>query len=79
MKVKFLQTGGQAPETAAQPGPEQQLAAMAQQIIDSVGAENALLLAQVIVQMVQGASQQAPQEAPTYMKQGGKLVRVFKK
>lgn len=84
-KAKFLQEGGAAPvapETGAPaggPGPEEQVAQMAQQIVQQLGPEAAALLAQAIMQMLQGgggAAQEAP--APTYAKKGGKLVKVTK-
>lgn len=90
MKVKFLQQGGAAPEAApggAQqggPGPEEQIMQMAQQIVQQLGPEAAAMLAQVIMQMLQGgqggeggAEQAAP--APAYQKKGGKLVKVTRK
>jgi hypothetical protein len=91
MKVKKFQEGGMAPapeqgapapEQGGQPqggGPEEQIAAMAQQIIEQLGPEAAAMLAQVIMQMLQGGGeqpQQAPQGEPVYAKQGGKLVLI---
>ena len=80
MKVKFLQEGGQTPAPApaeaapaAQPGPEQQIMEMANQIISQLGPEAASMLAQAILQMAQGGGSQA---APTYARKGGKLVRI---
>jgi len=71
-----LQEGG--PVAPAQ-DPAAQLQAMAQQVIESVGPEMALALAQMIVEMVQGASQQAPQGAPVMARKGGKLVFTGRK
>lgn len=74
--------GGAAPEQAAQmpeqggQGAEEQLAQMAQQIISQLGPEASAMLADMIVQMLQGAAQQAPQSQPTYQRQGGKLVKI---
>lgn len=70
-----------APEAApapAQGGPEEQIAAMAQQIVEQLGPEAAAMLAQMIMQMLQGGAQpeQAPQGEPVYAKQGGKLVFI---
>lgn len=79
IKSKFLQEGGQAPAAPgapgapAQPSPEEQLMGMAQQIIQQLGPEAAAMLAQVIVQMLQGG-----QQAPAYARKGGKLVKVSK-
>ena len=79
MKVKFLQEGGQvssAPEGApAQAGPEEQIMQLAQQLIQQLGPEGVTMLVQVLAEMLQGASQQAPQQGqPTYAKKGGKIV-----
>lgn len=89
MKIKRFQEGGQAPtapaEGAAPQGganPEEQIMQMAQQIVQQLGPEAAALLAQAIMQMIQGA-QQSPEAgvgaAPTYAKKGGRLVKVTKK
>lgn len=94
VKVKFLQEGGQAPtpETApaegggapgqgGQPNPEEQLAQMAQQIVQQLGPEAAAALAQMIMQLLQGGggAQPEPQGQPVYQKQGGKLVMLGRK
>jgi len=69
MIVKKLQMGGPAPEAAPQGGapapeqggqaqgggPEEQIAAMAQQIVEQLGPEAAAMLAEMIMQMLQGA------------------------
>lgn len=81
--------GGAAPEGApapapqggaqAGPGPEEQIAMMAQQVIQELGPEAAAMLAQVIMEMLQGAAQEAqaaPQGEPVYAKRGGKLVMI---
>jgi hypothetical protein len=49
---------------------------MAQQIVQQLGPEASAALAQMIMQLLQWASQQAPQAAPTYAKKGGKLVML---
>ena len=77
MKVNYLQMGGEmapAPaEQAPQGGnPEEQLVAIAQQVIEQLGPEASLMLAQMIMEMLQGAA--APQEAPVYARKGGRLV-----
>lgn len=89
MKVIKFQEGGQAPAPAPAEGgatapaqgggPEEQIAQMAQQIVQQLGPEAAAMLAQTIMQMLQGGGggEQAP--APAYAKQGGKLVRVARK
>ena len=88
MIVRKLQMGGPAPEAAPAPeqggapaqggGPEEQIAAMAQQIVEQLGPEAAAMLAQMIMQMLQGGgeAQPAPQGEPVYAKQGGKLVLI---
>ena len=90
MKVLKFQQGGAAPEGAAleaqggapaQAGPEEQLAQMAQQIIQQLGPDAAAMLAQMLVQMLQGQQGQEggggeqPQQ-PTYQRKGGKLVMI---
>ena len=70
MKIKKFQMGGAAPEQAAQTpeqggqGAEEQLAQMAQQIISQLGPEASAMLADMIVQMLQGAAQQEQQVQP---------------
>ena len=83
MKLKKFQMGGEmapapTPGTGEQagPGPEEQLAQMAQQIIQELGPEAAAMLAQMIAQMLQGGGQAPPQEAPVMQRKGGRLVRV---
>jgi hypothetical protein len=92
MKIKRFQEGGAAPapEQAAQggapaggPGPEEQIAQMAQQIVQQLGPEAAAMLAQTIMQMLQGAGggggeQPQAQAQPQYQRKGGKLVPVSK-
>lgn len=83
MKVRKFQMGGEmapAPAEQAAQGapaggsPEEQLAQVAMQIIEQMGPEAAAMLAQMIMEMLQGA--EAPQEAPVYAKKGGKLVMI---
>lgn len=84
MQIKKYQEGGDvpmtpeeqipsqgAPEGAAQ-DPMAQIQQMAQQIIEAVGPDAAMALAQTIIQMLQGGG--ASQEAVA-MKNGGRLVR----
>ena len=68
-----------APEQGGAPqggGAEEQLAGMAQQIVEQLGPEAAAMLAQIIMQMLQGAAEQAPQGQPVYAKKGGKLTLI---
>lgn len=76
-KFKF-QEGGAAPAAPAAPAPDQeqamqQLQQMAMEIVQSLGPEGAMALAQVIMQIVQGAPQ-----GPVYQKQGGKITGRLK-
>ena len=77
MKVKKFQQGGAAPapapEQGGQPGAEEQLAQMAQQIVEQLGPEAAAMLAQIIMEMLQGGGQ--PQPQPTFQRKGGTLKR----
>lgn len=73
-----------APAGAPAPGggPEEQIAAMAQQIVEQLGPEAAAMLADTIMQMLQGGGgqpQEAPQGEPVYAKKGGKLVLIGRK
>lgn len=90
MKIKRFQEGGAmaaAPggeQGGAQggPGPEEQIMQMAQQIIQQLGPEAAAMLAQAIMEMLQGAGgggQEQPQGEPVYAKKGGKLVIIGRK
>ena len=85
MKVKKLQQGGevvdpqmqsqeaqQAPQEA-QSNPEEQIIAMGQQIIQELGPEGAAMLAQIIMEMLQGGGE--PQPQPTFQRKGGTLRR----
>lgn len=83
MKVKKFQMGGPAPDptqqggvdpAAQQGGMEEQIIAMAQEVISQVGPEGAAMLAEAIMMMLQQGG--APQEAPAYARKGGKLVPI---
>lgn len=86
MRVKYLQDGGgmpaeQAPQGGAPQGGQeammQQLDQMAQEIVGQLGPEAAMMLAQAIMDKVQGGGGQempAPEQQPVY-KMGGKMVR----
>ena len=86
-RIGKFQQGGAAPEATAEQGApqeqgggqEEQIMQMAQQIIEQVGPEGAAMLAQTIMQMLQGAQEQAPQGQPQYARRGGKLVFVGRK
>ena len=56
-------------------GPAEQLAQMAQEIIQQMGPEAAAMLAQIIMQMLESVAQQ---EQPAFQRKGGKLVMVRK-
>ena len=83
MKVKKFQEGGQVEQGQPQGGgAEEQIAQMAQQIIEQVGPEGAAMLAQMIMQMLQGAAQQGggePQGQPVMQRRGGRLTLVGRK
>jgi len=87
MKRKFQEGGQMDPsQQAAEQGqpeqggaqgaaPEEQIAQMAQQIIQQLGPEATTMLVQMLTEMLQGGGQEvAPQEAPVY-KRGGNIVR----
>lgn len=89
-RIGKFQQGGAAPEAGVQPGaeqqgqeqgggPEEQIMQMAQQIIEQVGPEGAAMLAQTIMQMLQGAQEQVPQGQPQYARKGGKLTFIGRK
>ena len=82
MKVKKFQQGGEVVDTQmqsqevpqkAQSNPEEQIIAMGQQIIQELGPEGAAMLAQIIMEMLQGGGQ--PQPQPTFQRKGGTLKR----
>lgn len=82
MKVsaKYLQEGGMAP--APQQGGEDQMMAqigqLAQQLIQQLGPDAAAMLAQAIMEMLQGAAQQEvpAEEQPAFQRNGGRLTRI---
>ena len=82
MKLRKFQQGGPvpaAPEQApaeAQAAPEEQLAQMAQQIVQQLGPEAAAMLAEMIMQMLQGGGGEQPQGQPAFQRKGGKLVMI---
>ena len=95
-KISKFQMGGEMPQDSnAQVPMEQesnqvgqdeqaamdQLAQMAAQIIQSMGPENAALLAQLIMEMLQGGQQPVgtPQEGEPVFKRGGKICGRMKK
>ena len=84
MKIKRFQMGGEMPQAGAEApaqgqsqggSPEEQLAQMAQEIIQQMGPEAAAMLAQIIMQMLESVAQQ---EQPAFQRKGGKLVMVRK-
>ena len=83
MQIKRYQEGGAtpaAPAPAPQGGEEQmmqQLAQMAQEIIQQLGPDAAAMLAQVIMEMLQGAQQEvgAVPEEQQFMRCGGKIKK----
>ena len=87
MQIKRYQEGGAAPAAPAQApqgGEEQmmqQIAQMAQEIIQQLGPDAAAMLAQVIMEMLQGAQQEvgAVPEEQQFMRCGGKIKKTCKK
>ena len=87
MQIKRYQEGGAtpaAPAPAPQGGEEQmmqQLAQMAQEIIQQLGPDAAAMLARVIMEMLQGAQQEvgAVPEEQQFMRCGGKIKKTCKK
>ena len=83
MQIKRYQEGGAAPAAPAQApqgGEEQmmqQIAQMAQEIIQQIGPDAAAMLAQVIMEMLQGAPQEvgAAPEEQQFMRCGGKIKK----
>ena len=83
MKVKEitkLQEGGQAPapEAGAQDQMMAQIGQLAQQLIQQLGPDAAAMLAQAIMEMLQGGAQQEvpAEEQPAFARQGGRLTRI---
>ena len=84
MKVRKFQEGGPAPAPAPAPeggapqgaAPEEQLAQMAQAIVQQLGPEAAAMLAEMIMQMLQGAPAEEPQGQPAFQRKDGKLVMI---
>ena len=81
MTIKKYQEGGQAPAPAApaqgQDQAMQQIAQMAAEIIQQLGPDAAAMLAQAIMEMLQGAQapvDAAPQEQQ-FMRCGGKITK----
>ena len=81
-----MQGGAPMEQEAAQAGGDeqamiQQLAQMAQQVISSLGPDGAAMLAQIIMEMLQGGQAQVgePQEGEPVFKKGGKLCGRMKK
>ena len=81
MQIKRYQEGGAAPAAPAPQGGEeqmmQQIAQMAQEIIQQLGPDAAAMLAQVIMEMLQGAQQEvgAVPEEQQFMRCGGKIKK----
>lgn len=72
-EMAMAQGGAPAPEQEQGGSPEEQLMAMSEQIIQELGPEAAAMLAQIIMEMLQGGGQ--PQPQPTFQRKGGTLRR----
>lgn len=82
--MKYFQEGGAMPQEAA-PAPEagaqdqmmQQLAQLAQQLLQELGPDAAAMLAQIIMEMLQGGQEMpAPEQQPAFQRNGGRLKRI---
>lgn len=80
MEQEMAQGGG---EQGMEGSPEEQLMMMAEEIINQLGPEAAMMLAEAIAQMLQGGGggepgmeQPMPEEQPMYQRKGGRLVRL---
>jgi len=50
---------------------------MAQEILSSLGPDAAAMLAQIIMEMLQGGQEMpAPEQQPAFQRNGGKLTRI---
>lgn len=80
MKIKAYQQGGPIEDPNAQMAPAQggeeqmmqQIAQMAQEIIQQLGPDAAAMLAQAIMEMLQGGAQSEEQQ---FMRCGGKIKK----
>lgn len=88
-KVKKFQMGGPAPAPEAAPAeggapadaqqnPMDQILQVAAQAVQTQNCEAAMAVCQALMQLAQGggAPENAPQEEPTFARNGAKLVRV---
>lgn len=90
-KIKKFQEGGPVPagpEAAPAPAqapveegqdPLQQILQVAAQAVQTQNCEAAMAVCQALIQMAQGTvggSEPAPQEEPTFARQGAKLIKV---
>ena len=81
--VKFMQEGGATPAAPAAPQSQEQnqameqIAQIASQLIQELGPDAAAMLAQVIMEMLQGAQQEvgATPEEQQFMRCGGKIKK----
>lgn len=86
MQIKKFQEGGAAPAAPVQAPAQgedqmmQQVAQMAQEIIQQLGPDVAAMLAQVIIEMLQSAEAPvgAAPEEQQFMRCGGKIKKVKK-
>lgn len=77
--IEKFQEGGAAPapEAGAQDQMMAQIGQLAQQLIQQLGPDAAAMLAQAIMEMLQGAAQEVPaEEQPAFARQGGRLTRI---
>jgi hypothetical protein len=86
MRFRKFQMGGEvaAPQEQPEQDPMAQLAQIAEQLIGQLGAEGAMQLAQMIMEMVQGGGEQPAEEMPAEeapapaFRKGGKMGKKMK-
>ena len=81
MKFRKYQMGGEVAAPQPEQDPMAELSAMAEQVVQQLGAEAAMQLAQMIMELAQGGQepqQEAmPEEAPApQFKKGGKAPKM---
>ena len=85
-QVSKFQEGGPMPapeasmeQTPQQADPLQQILAVAAEALQTQNCEAAMAVCQALLQLAQGGAAPAPQEEPTFARQGAKLVRERRK
>ena len=78
---KFQEGGAMPPQEPAmapeqQADPLQQILAVAAEALQTQNCEASMAVCQALLQLAQGGAAPAPQEEPTFARQGAKLVRI---